>query len=139
MTCYHGVTRKSVLHRVSRNFKADCCVLHTMVLTQLQLAAFFMNQMLIPENARNQMVPEGMSTVQDLLEHNEDTADTVTRRSGSGFIIYLQSAPTYWFSKKQTCVESSSFGSEFTAMKQCCEYIRGLRYKLRMMGIPSRN
>ena len=21
-------------------------------------------------------------------------------------------------------------------MKQCCEYIRGLRYKLRMMGIP---
>ena len=22
------------------------------------------------------------------------------------------------------------------AMKQCCEYLRGLRYKLRMMGIP---
>ena len=22
-------------------------------------------------------------------------------------------------------------------MKQCCEYIRGLRYKLRMMGIPA--
>ena len=21
-------------------------------------------------------------------------------------------------------------------MKQCCEYVRGLRYKLRMMGIP---
>ena len=39
-------------------------------------------------------------------------------------------------SKKQTSVESSSFGSEFIAMKQCCEYIRGLRYKLRMMGIP---
>ena len=39
-------------------------------------------------------------------------------------------------SKKQTSVESSSFGSEFIAMKQCCEYIQGLRYKLRMMGIP---
>ena len=38
-------------------------------------------------------------------------------------------------SKKQNSVETSSFGSEFTAMKQCCEYIRGLRYKLRMMGI----
>ena len=24
----------------------------------------------------------------------------------------------------------------FIAMKQCCEYLRGLRYKLRMMGIP---
>ena len=25
------------------------------------------------------------------------------------------------------------------AMKQCCEYVRGLRYKLRMMGIPVTN
>ena len=33
-------------------------------------------------------------------------------------------------------MESSSFGSEFIAMKQCCEDLRGLRYKLRMMGIP---
>jgi hypothetical protein len=33
-------------------------------------------------------------------------------------------------------VESSSFGSEFIAMKQCCKYIRGLRYKLQIMGIP---
>jgi hypothetical protein len=32
-------------------------------------------------------------------------------------------------------VETSSFGSEFVAMKQCCEYLRGMRYKLRMMGI----
>jgi hypothetical protein len=29
----------------------------------------------------------------------------------------------------------STFGSEFVAMKQASEYIRGLRYKLRMMGI----
>jgi hypothetical protein len=41
-----------------------------------------------------------------------------------------------WFSKKQNSVESSSFSSEFIAMKKCCEYLRGLRYKLRMMGIP---
>ena len=39
-------------------------------------------------------------------------------------------------SKKQTSVETSSLGAEFIAMKQCTEYIRGLRYKLRMMGIP---
>ena len=45
-------------------------------------------------------------------------------------------APIYWFSKKQTSIETSSFGSEFVAMKQCCEYLKGLRYKLRMMGIP---
>ena len=39
-------------------------------------------------------------------------------------------------SKKQTSIESSSFSFEFVAMKQCCEYLRGLCYKLRMMGIP---
>ena len=38
-------------------------------------------------------------------------------------------------SKKQTSIESSSFDSEFTAMKQCTEYLRELRCKLRMMGI----
>ena len=32
-------------------------------------------------------------------------------------------------------MESSRFGSEFTAMKQCCEYLQGLVYKLRMSGI----
>merc|ERR1712130_637365 len=36
---------------------------------------------------------------------------------------------------KQTSVETSSFGSEFMAMKTATEYVRGLRYKLRMMGI----
>ena len=33
-------------------------------------------------------------------------------------------------------METSSFGSEFMAMKHATEYVRGLRYKLRAMGIP---
>lgn len=66
----------------------------------------------------------------------DHAADTVTRRSRTGMLVYVNSALIYWSSKKQHSVESSSFGSEFVAMKQCCEYVRGLRYKLRMMGIP---
>ena len=66
----------------------------------------------------------------------DHASDTVTRRSRTGFLVYLNCALVYWWSKKQTSVETSSFGSEFVAMKQCCEYLRGLRYKLRMMGIP---
>ena len=42
-------------------------------------------------------------------------------------------------SNKQGSCETSTFGSEFVAMKQCCEYLRGLWYKLRMMGIPVTN
>ena len=66
----------------------------------------------------------------------DHAGDSVTHRSRTGFIAYTNSAPIYWMSKKQASVESSSFGSEFIAMKQYCEYLRGLRYKLRMMGIP---
>ena len=41
-----------------------------------------------------------------------------------------------WQSKKQTSVETSTFGSEMMEMKQEADYIRGFRYKLRMFGIP---
>jgi hypothetical protein len=33
-------------------------------------------------------------------------------------------------------VETSTFGSEFVALKIAVELIEGLRYKLRMMGVP---
>ena len=39
-------------------------------------------------------------------------------------------------SKKQNSIETSYFGSEFCAMKVATEYIRGFKFKLRMMGIP---
>ena len=60
----------------------------------------------------------------------------LTRRSRTVFIIYINQAPIYWLSKKQNGVETATFNSEFLAMKTCCEYIRGLRYKFRMVGIP---
>jgi hypothetical protein len=61
--------------------------------------------------------------------------DQLTHRSRTGFIIFLNNAPIYWSSKKPNSCETSNFGSEFVAMKQATEYVRGLRYKLRMMGI----
>ena len=47
----------------------------------------------------------------------------------------LNNAPISWSSKKQGSVETSVFGAEFVVMKQGIEAIRGLRYKLRMMGV----
>jgi hypothetical protein len=84
----------------------------------------------------NMPTPRGQGFIMRAKVDADHAADTVTRRSRTGFLVYLNCAPIYWFSKKQSSVESSSFGSEFVAMKQCCEYLRGLRYKLRMMGIP---
>jgi hypothetical protein len=80
--------------------------------------------------------PIGLGFVLQAKVDADHTADIFTRRSRTGFHIFLNSAPVYWLSKKQASVESSSFGSEFCTMKQCCEYVCGLRFKLYMMGIP---
>ena len=45
-------------------------------------------------------------------------------------------APITWYSKRQATVEASTFGSEFVALRVGMEMNDGLRYKLRMMGIP---
>ena len=59
-----------------------------------------------------------------------------TRRSRAGFVVLPNHAPKYWFLKIQGSLETSTFGREFCAMKVATEYVCGLRYKLRMMGIP---
>ena len=80
--------------------------------------------------------PRGLGFVMHVKVDADHASDTITRHSRMGFLVYLNCALIYWWSKKQNSMELSSFGSKFIAMKQCCEYVRGLRYKLRMMGIP---
>ena len=41
-----------------------------------------------------------------------------------------------WFSKRHNSVEISTFGSEFTALKNAVDLVTALRYKLRMFGVP---
>ena len=87
----------------------------------------------VPSNAPP---PKGIGFTMQAFVDSDHAVELLTRRLRTGYIVYLNSTPIYWFSKKQTSVETSSFGSKFIAMKQCCEYVCGLRYKLRMMGIP---
>ena len=49
--------------------------------------------------------------------------------------MYVNTTLEQWFSKKQSTVRTSVFDTEFAAMKQGIHALRGLRYKLRMMGI----
>ena len=88
------------------------------------------------ETPKDMPEPRGMGFVIQAKVDADHVSDTTTRRSRTGFLVYINSAPVFWWSKKQTSVESSSFGSEFIMMKQCCEYLCRLQYKLRMMGIP---
>ena len=66
----------------------------------------------------------------------DHSGNVVTCQSHTGVLIFVMSAPIIWFSKKQNTVESSTFGSEFVAMRTARYLIVALRYKLRMFGVP---
>ena len=59
-----------------------------------------------------------------------------TRRSRSDFNILLQMEPIYYCLESHIKFETSTYGKEFMDTNLACEYIHGLQYKLRMMGIP---
>ena len=87
----------------------------------------------LPPNAPQ---PQGKEVDLRLFVDSDHAGDKLTRRSRSGYLIYLNMAPIVWWTRKQATVETSVFGAEFVAMKQGMEAMRGLRYKLRMMGVP---
>lgn len=62
--------------------------------------------------------------------------DQITRRSRTGVLLYVNRSLVNWLSKRQNSVETSTFGSEFSALKTAMEMVIALRYKLRMMGVP---
>ena len=82
-------------------------------------------------------VPEARGHCIDIrmMVDSDHAGDKETRRSRTGFMIFVNMALIIWHSKKQPTVESSVFGAEFVAMKHGIEELRGLRYKLRMMGV----
>jgi len=61
--------------------------------------------------------------------------DLITRRSVTGYILFVGKAVVKYYCKRQNTVETSSYGSELVAMRIALEAILEIRYKLRMMGI----
>ncbi len=62
--------------------------------------------------------------------------DTVTRRSVTGILLFLNNTPIRWVSKRQRTVETSTYGSELVAARIAVELIMEIRYMLRMLGVP---
>jgi hypothetical protein len=80
--------------------------------------------------------PRGVSVVTSCFVDSDHAGCRLTPRSHTGVLIFVNNAPILWHSKRQNTVESSTFGSEFVALRMAADMIEGLRYKLRMMGIP---
>ena len=64
------------------------------------------------------------------------SGDKVSIRSQTGILIFCNRASVMWFSKKYNLVQTSTFGSDFTAMKIIVEITQALRYKLTIFGVP---
>ena len=80
--------------------------------------------------------PMGKFVVLACYVDADHAGNLVTRRSHTGIFLYINNTPIIFHSKRQNTVESASFGSEFIALKVATEMIQGLRYKLRMFGVP---
>ena len=80
--------------------------------------------------------PRGHSISTHCFVDASHGSDRVTRRSQSGILIFCNRAPIIWCSKRQNTVETSTFWSEFQAIKNDVKLTEALRYKLRMFGVP---
>lgn len=80
--------------------------------------------------------PLGNSVRMGCFVDANHAGNVVTRRSHTGILIVLNSAPITPFSKRQNTVESATFGSELVAMRIARDLIVAMRIKLKMFGIP---
>ena len=71
--------------------------------------------------------PRGHAVQINCFVDADHAGDVVSRRSHTGIIIYVNRAPVIWYSKRQNTVETSTFGSEFIALRIATELIEGLR------------
>ena len=81
-------------------------------------------------------IPRGRSLIMSAFVDASHAANKKTRRSHTGYVVFLNRAPIVWYSKRQQTVETSTFSAEFIALKACLEAIEHLRFKLRCFGIP---
>ena len=77
-------------------------------------------------------IPQLDTTIFSDADHGHDL---VTGKSVTGTLAFVGSTPTYWKSTRQTSVQTSTYGSEFTALKKAVETAVTIRYHLRAMGV----
>ena len=81
-------------------------------------------------------IPRGKSVSTHCFVDANHTGENTTIRYMTGILIFLNRYPIIRHNKRQNGVETSTFGSELTAMKNSVELITVLQYKPRMFGVP---
>jgi hypothetical protein len=65
-------------------------------------------------------------------DHAKDSTD---RRSITGFIIFLGKTPIKWSCKRQSSIETSTYGAELAALKTATEEAIAMVHTLRSIGV----
>ena len=60
----------------------------------------------------------------------------VTGRGVTGCVHMVNKTPIDMYTKRQSTVETSTYGAEFVAARICTDQIIALRYELMMLGVP---
>ena len=74
----------------------------------------------------NKSEPRGKEVNLGIFVNSDYAGDKLTKRSITGYMIFLDNAPIDWLSKKQANIVTSVFGVEFISMKIGMETLRGL-------------
>jgi hypothetical protein len=83
----------------------------------------------LPEPLGNPVVL--VSYVDANLQH-----DMLTGRSVTGVLHFCNQTLVDWYSKRQACGQTATFGSEFVAARIAVDQIVDLRCTLRYLGVP---
>ena len=62
--------------------------------------------------------------------------DVLSGKAVTGILHFVNQTPIDWFSKKQSTVETATYGSEFVAARTCVEQAIELCHTLRYLGVP---
>ena len=80
--------------------------------------------------------PRGKSVCTTTYKDANLYHDMATGRAVTGILHFINKTPIDWYSKKQSTVETATYGSEFTSAKTAIQQIQGLRMTLRYLGVP---
>jgi hypothetical protein len=80
--------------------------------------------------------PRGKELKITVFVDSDHAHDARTRRSITGLLGFLGCTPIMARAKRQTSVDSSTYGAEFSAARSAVEYIIGMRLFLRSIGVP---
>ena len=80
--------------------------------------------------------PRGKSVITTSFTDSNFGNCKITGRYTTSIIHLVNKTPIEWYTKRQSTMETSTYGAEFVAPKICIEQVIALRYQLQMMGIP---